>query len=292
MRRVGDDVGDGFVLVPGTPDPAEPVRRNGSGASILETPSDQGLRPAAEDSVGNYDEGDVSFEGEQTLEQRTTKEFACAIDLDKEQNQVLFAGVASALAGSLVPVQTSVNAMLAASLGSSLAAAGVSMAGSGLIVLPMVVMRWSRPRTTAYQELRPWMLLGGAFGAAYVASLILLSQPLGFAALFVVAEAGSMIVAMRLDSIGFAGSAVRRVTRLRVLGVCLPVLACVLLEGPAAVADRESGAGLRARLPRLAWALAAGGCKPLQAGMCNFASSLGGPIGTTDCFLAQSFSPV
>ena len=49
MRRVGDDVGDGFVLVPGTPDPAEPVRRNGSGASILETPSDQGLRPAAEE---------------------------------------------------------------------------------------------------------------------------------------------------------------------------------------------------------------------------------------------------
>jgi transporter family-2 protein len=177
------------------------------------------------------------------------------------------AGLAAALAGSLVPVQTSVNAMLAASLGNSLAAAGVSMAGSGLILLPMVAVQWSRSRATAYQEFRPWMLLGGTFGAAYVASLILLSQPLGLAATFVAAEAGVMTVAMVLDSIGFAGSTVRSVTRLRVLGVCMPVLACVMLEGPAAVADAEAG-GLRARLLRVTWALAAGGCKPLQAGMC------------------------
>ena len=111
------------------------------------------------------------------------------------------AGIASAIAGSLVPLQAAVNAALADTIGSSIGAAALSMFGSGLLLLPSA----SRMLTASHMnlgELRAWMVSGGLFGAAYVSSIIVLTRHLGFAALFVAAEAGSMASAMVLDHIG------------------------------------------------------------------------------------------
>ena len=91
------------------------------------------------------------------------------------------AGVASAVAGSLVPLQAAINAQLAHALRSTFGAAAVSMTGSGLVLLPAAIVTLRSCASWHQAMLRPWMLSGGLFGAAYISSLIVLSQSLGFA---------------------------------------------------------------------------------------------------------------
>lgn len=173
--------------------------------------------------------------------------------------------LASAVAGSLVPVQAAINGRLAAGIGSSIGAAAVSMMLSGVVLVPAALWRWHMNSHEAKREgLQAWMFLGGTFGSAYVASLILLTPLLGYAALFVVVEAGSMASAMVLDHIGFAGSRKHLVSPRRVLGVLLPFAGCVVLEsGPQATKTATHASGVVALL----LGALAGGCKPVQAAL-------------------------
>ena len=172
------------------------------------------------------------------------------------------ASIASAVAGSLVPLQADINAELAAALDNPVASAAVSTILSG------VLLSFASVRSCGALKLdglKPWHLSGGVFGAVYVLALVVLTEPLGPATLFVAAEAGSMAVAAILDHVGFAGAATRRLTQRRAAGVLLPVLGCVVLEAPAVSAAAGASGAKRLRLAALSFA--AGGCKPLQASL-------------------------
>lgn len=132
------------------------------------------------------------------------------------------------LGGLAAAAQAPVNAALARSLGSPVAAAAVSFA-VGLVLLLGLTVLWAGPAVVLRLPGVPlWQLAGGILGALYVFSMVMGVPRLGVVSALAALIVGQMLGAMVLDSSGAFGLAVQAITPSRVLAVAMVIGGLVL----------------------------------------------------------------
>ena len=133
------------------------------------------------------------------------------------------------IGGACISLQAPVNAGLARGIGSPLVASAISF-GVGFVILTVVsVIRGEVPSFSAALTQPWWMLIGGAFGAFYVWSMVWSLPRLGVVTAIAVLALGQIVAAMVLDRIGAFGLPVRDISVPRILSA-LMVLGGVLLS--------------------------------------------------------------
>ncbi len=144
----------------------------------------------------------------------------------------LFWPVLGILAGAFVATQASINAELARGLGLPVAAAAASFL-SGAVILALVTAAVTQVSGTSISWRVPplWLfIVGGALGAAFVTSNILLVPRVGAAATMAFIVAGQLMAGMLLDRIGFMGMAVREISLGRISGAIMLLVGALLIR--------------------------------------------------------------
>ena len=136
------------------------------------------------------------------------------------------------VSGACIAIQAPINAALGKGLGLPVAASAVSF-GSGLVMLIVVTLvmtkatgvtlNWSAPPLWVY-------LAGGALGAIYVTSTIVLIPQIGAGAVMALAIAGQLVAGMLVDRVGFLGMAVREITLGRLAGAGLLIVGALMVR--------------------------------------------------------------
>jgi transporter family-2 protein len=138
--------------------------------------------------------------------------------------------VVALLAGALVTLQTGSNARLKEALGQAFPAVVVSsLIGIVLLVAIIVVTRTPVPplaRVTA----APWTAwLGGALGAAYAVTVVVLARELGAVTLTALVVTGQLLCSVVLDHFGLLGFEVHVASVGRLLGCGLLLTGIALI---------------------------------------------------------------
>ncbi|MEO5323649.1 DMT family transporter [Mesorhizobium sp. CC13] len=136
------------------------------------------------------------------------------------------------LAGAFVAIQAPINAQLARGLGVPVAAAAISFL-SGAIVLGLVTYFTTRSQGLVidWKAPAPWLFVaGGALGAVYVTSTVLLTPRIGAAALMAFLVAGQLLAGMLVDNAGVFGVAVRELSTGRIVGAMLLLAGALMIR--------------------------------------------------------------
>jgi len=137
-----------------------------------------------------------------------------------------------AVAGALIPVQSSVNAQLGRAVGHPLGAAIMNFA-VGLVVLLAfaTALRAPLPSPGRLAEAPFWMILGGGMmGAFFVFTALFLTPKLGAATLVAGIMAGQVLGSLVIDHFGLFGLPRHEVNLGRLAGVMLLVGGVVLVR--------------------------------------------------------------
>ena len=150
---------------------------------------------------------------------------------------------AAAASGALVALQQRINGELATTLDDSLLAALVSF-GTGLVAVAAIVLARPSARAAAgrVRQVPVWQRFGGLGGAALVAAGAAAAPEIGVALLTVGLVAGQTTGGLVVDRLGLGPGGAHSLTRPRVLGAVL----CLV-----AVAIGGSGEGARDASPLL-----------------------------------------
>lgn len=134
-------------------------------------------------------------------------------------------------AGAILPIQAGINLRLRQALGAPELATLVSFT-VGTIVLAAYVLgaRISLPTGTMLLSAPWWAWLGGAFGAFFVFSSIVLAANLGAATTMAWLLAGQFIAALLLDHYGAISYDVHPLSLPRVIGVVMLIVGAVLVN--------------------------------------------------------------
>ena len=131
-----------------------------------------------------------------------------------------FAVLIMAIVGGCIALQAPINAGLGKSTG-NFAAATISFA-VGTVLLAMIVAISGRTVGLSNVTHVEWYyLLGGALGAAYVFSALVLVSQIGAGGVAAATVTGQLTTSVLLDRIGFLGLEQTPLTLGRVLGVAL-----------------------------------------------------------------------
>jgi transporter family-2 protein len=131
-----------------------------------------------------------------------------------------FAVLIMALVGGCIALQAPINAGLGKSTG-SFAAATVSFAVGTVLLAAIVVASGKAGWLPNAAHVEWYYLLGGALGAAYVFSALVLVSEIGAGAVAAATVTGQLTTSVVLDRIGFLGLDQEPVTATRLLGVVL-----------------------------------------------------------------------
>jgi transporter family-2 protein len=143
--------------------------------------------------------------------------------------------VGSALAGTLVSLQSRVNGGLSQEIGNGYVTAAVSF-GSGLVIMCVVMLVSRRGRhglarvrtEVSSGHLPPWALIGGAFGALFVLTQGLIATITGLALFTVSIVAGQVCGGLVMDRIGLGPGGRVAPTVTRITGTVLAIIAVAL----------------------------------------------------------------
>ena len=136
------------------------------------------------------------------------------------------------VAGACIAVQAPINAQLGRDLAVPFAAAFVSFA-AGAVLLGLMTVVWSTwgPVSVQWSAPAPWLFVaGGALGAFYVTTVLVLTSHIGAAAVMGLAVAGQLLAGLVVDRVGLLGLAVREITLGRVAGALLLVTGAVMIR--------------------------------------------------------------
>jgi len=131
-----------------------------------------------------------------------------------------FAVLIMAVVGGCVALQAPINAGLGKSTG-SFAAATVSFAAGTLVLGAIVVLSGRAGGIGDAAHVQWYYLLGGALGAAYVFSALVLVGQIGAGAVAAATVTGQLTTSVLLDRIGFLGLEQTPLSASRVAGVGL-----------------------------------------------------------------------
>ena len=137
--------------------------------------------------------------------------------------------VITVAAGALLPAQVGMNTRLAHFVGGPVRASFVSFAVGALILLAIVMVAYrgggQRVAGTPW-----WAWLGGAVGAVYVVSSIVVGPRLGATTFFGVLVATQLVASVVLDRFGWVGYAKHAPSPGRLAGVGLLVVGALLVR--------------------------------------------------------------
>ena len=131
-----------------------------------------------------------------------------------------FAVLIMAVVGGCIALQAPINSGLGRSTG-SFAAATVSFAVGTLLLAAIVVVSGKAGGIGEVSHVQWYYLLGGALGAAYVFSALVLVSQIGAGAVAAATVTGQLTTSVVLDQIGFLGLDREPITPTRVAGVLL-----------------------------------------------------------------------
>jgi transporter family-2 protein len=126
----------------------------------------------------------------------------------------------TACAGGLIAVQAPINAGLGRSTG-NFAAATISFAVGTVLLTAIVAISGKTEGLSNVTHVEWYYLLGGALGAAYVFSALVLVSEIGAGGVAAATISGQLTTSVLLDRIGFLGLEQTPLTLSRVLGVAL-----------------------------------------------------------------------
>jgi bacterial/archaeal transporter family-2 protein len=132
------------------------------------------------------------------------------------------------VAGAFLPLQAGINARLAHFVGGAVRASAISFF-IGTVVLVVVVALFTRG------DARPgdapwWAWIGGALGAFYVTSTVVVPPRVGTAAFFGVLVAAQLVTSVLADRFGWFGFHQRDITPLRAVGIALLIGGALLVR--------------------------------------------------------------
>ena len=134
------------------------------------------------------------------------------------------------LAGTFITVQTGSNARLKEALGEALPAIIVSsFLGIVLLLAVMLTARTPWPSLASVAGTPWWGWLGGALGAAYAVTTVLLARELGAATLTALLVTGQLICSVVLDHFGWVGFTEHAAGIGRIVGCLLMVAGFFLI---------------------------------------------------------------
>ncbi|HLJ54232.1 MAG TPA: DMT family transporter [Chthonomonadaceae bacterium] len=140
----------------------------------------------------------------------------------------IWAGLA---AGAGLAAQAAINSRLGRELGNpALATLASFLTGIVLVATYCVVVRAQLPSAAALLRVPAWAWLGGSLGAAYVATIIVVTPKIGVGTMSGLAVGGQMATAVVLDHFGALGLERHPVTPARIAGVVLVVAGVFLLK--------------------------------------------------------------
>ncbi|MFL6861774.1 MAG: DMT family transporter [Allosphingosinicella sp.] len=134
------------------------------------------------------------------------------------------------LSGGFIALQAPTNAMLARGVGSPVNAALVSFAVGTLALLAVAFALGVRPSGGAVRALPWYAWTGGLYGAVFVAIAAFAAPRLGITFFLMVAIAGQLAMALKLDRLGAFGLARIDVSPARFAGVALVLAGCFLVR--------------------------------------------------------------
>ncbi len=125
-----------------------------------------------------------------------------------------------AVVGGCIALQAPINAGLGRSTG-SFAAATISFAVGTVLLAAIVTVSGKASGLGEVSHVEWYYLLGGALGAAYVFSALVLVSQIGAGAVAAATVTGQLTTSVVLDQIGFLGLEQQPITATRVVGVLL-----------------------------------------------------------------------
>lgn len=134
-------------------------------------------------------------------------------------------------AGALIPVQAGVNVVLRGRLSDPSQAAFVSFLVGTLCLLGWCLAQrhpWPAPGDLARTP--PWLWVGGALGAFFVATTIYLGPRLGASTMTAFLLAGQLLASVLLDHYGVLGFPEHAVSPARIAGVALLCLGAWMIK--------------------------------------------------------------
>lgn len=138
---------------------------------------------------------------------------------------------AALIIGGFLSVQGSINTQLSSFLKHPLQASLTNfLVGTVVLILLNIALRTSMP-TISEMKAVPWYLfLGGAIGAMFVTSVVLLIPQIGVTTMLAASIAGQLIIAAIIDHYGFFGISVHTISLSRVAGIVLLILGIILIQ--------------------------------------------------------------
>ncbi|MEJ2200706.1 MAG: DMT family transporter [Desulfuromonadaceae bacterium] len=135
------------------------------------------------------------------------------------------------LIGTLLPVQSAVNARLGQVLQHPLQAALISFSvGTGFLVGFVLLTGIGFPGSGLVHQV-PWYLLcGGMLGAVYVTSILMLVPHIGVANVLMAALVGQLFLSMLIDHFGWLGVPVHACGFPRLLGALFLLIGVMLVR--------------------------------------------------------------
>jgi len=135
------------------------------------------------------------------------------------------------LAGAALPLQAAINAVLGRGAGNPLWASAISfIVGLLAILLVCALARAPWPALPGISALPWWAWTGGALGAIYVTSSIIVIPKLGAATLVALVVAGQMLASLLLDHFGVLGVPQQEISAGRILGALMLIGGVVLIR--------------------------------------------------------------
>jgi bacterial/archaeal transporter family-2 protein len=125
-----------------------------------------------------------------------------------------------ALVGGCIALQAPINAGLGRSTG-NFAAAAISFAVGTVLLAAIVAVSGKAGGVPNLAHVEWYYLLGGALGAAYVFSALVLVSEIGAGPVAAATVTGQLITSVILDRIGFLGLEREPITAGKVIGVIL-----------------------------------------------------------------------
>lgn len=133
-------------------------------------------------------------------------------------------------AGTVLPLQVGVNSTLRQGIGSPIMAALISFAvGTACLLAYALAARAPWPTAQMFAKLPAWAWIGGALGAFYVATAILVAPKLGAANLVCLTITAQLCASLLLDHYGLVGFAQHGINAARVAGALLLIAGTVLI---------------------------------------------------------------
>lgn len=139
--------------------------------------------------------------------------------------------LAALLIGGFLSVQGSINAQLSSFLRHPLQASLTNfLVGTVILIFLNIILRTSLPSIAEMKSVPWYLFLGGAIGAMFVTSVVLLIPRIGVTTMLAASIAGQLIIASIIDHYGFFNVTVHPVSLSRIAGIIMLLLGIFLIQ--------------------------------------------------------------